>query len=105
MPANRVVIVGGGLAGLTCAKYLTDSGAQVNVLEGLPFLGGRASTYRDTDGEWVEQGLHLYLGAYTEFNQLLSDIGQSPDEVLFWMDEIHYLDPQGPQATFGADPL
>ncbi len=34
--AKRVVIAGGGLAGLTCAKYLVDQGCAVTVLEGLP---------------------------------------------------------------------
>ncbi|WNG45625.1 NAD(P)-binding protein [Archangium minus] len=42
--AKRVVTAGGGLAGLTCAKYLVDEGFSVTHLEGLPYLGGRAST-------------------------------------------------------------
>lgn len=105
MSGKRVAIAGGGLAGLTCAKYLVDAGLSVTVVESLPFLGGRASTYRDADGEWVEQGLHLFLGVYSEFRKLLSDIGQSPERILFWMDQMHILDPQGSRATFGVNPL
>jgi len=103
--AKRVVIAGGGLAGLACAKSLVDSGIQVALFEGLPFLGGRASTYRDGDGDWVEQGLHLFLGTYSAFKTLLNEIGRPPDEVLFWMKEIRIQDPEGPQATFGINPL
>lgn len=105
MSGKRVAIAGGGLAGLTCAKYLVDAGLRVTVVEGMPFLGGRASTYRDADGEWVEQGLHLFLSAYSEFRKLLSDIGQPAENILFWMDQMHIQDPQGPHATYGVNPL
>lgn len=101
----RVVIAGGGLAGLTCAKYLVDRGVQVEVLEALPFLGGRASTFRDQEGEWIEQGLHLFLGAYSEFRQLLREIGQRPGKILFWHDQLVFEEPGGPRAVFGTNPL
>src|SRR3954469_10814030 len=84
--AKRVAIAGGGLAGLSCAKSLVDAEFDVSVFEGLPFLGGRASTYRDGDGDWIEQGLHIFLGTYSAFKTLLEEIGRPPDEVLFWMD-------------------
>ena len=103
--AEHVAIAGGGLAGLTCAKYLADAGFEVTLIEGQPYLGGRASTFRDADGDWVEQGLHLFLGAYSEFQRLLCEIGQPPDEVLCWMSEVRLQDPQGAQATFGINPL
>ena len=103
--AKRVVIAGGGLAGLTCAKYLVDQGFAVTVFEGLPYLGGRASTFRDKDGDWVEQGLHLFLGVYSEFKALLRGIGRDPDATLFWMQELRLQDPEGPQATFVINPL
>ncbi len=101
----RVVIAGGGLAGLTCAKYLVERGVQVEVLESLPFLGGRASTFLDQDGEWIEQGLHLFHGAYSEFRRLLKDIGQRPRRILFWHDHLVFEEPNGPSALFGINPL
>lgn len=101
----RVVIAGGGLAGLTCAKYLTDRGVEVEVLESSPFLGGRASTFRDQDGEWIEQGLHLFLGVYSELRTLLREIGASPTKVLFWHDQLTFEEPDGPRAVFGTNPL
>src|SRR4051794_41496939 len=81
---KRIVIAGGGLAGLSCAKSLVDAGFEVSLFEGLPYLGGRASTYRDSDGDWIEQGLHIFLGTYSAFKALLDEIGCPPDEVLFW---------------------
>jgi hypothetical protein len=74
--AKRVAIAGGGLAGLSCAKSLIDAGLDVSLFEGLPYLGGRASTYRDADGDWIEQGLHVFLGTYSEFKTLLDEIGR-----------------------------
>jgi 15-cis-phytoene desaturase len=103
--AQRVAIAGGGLAGLTCAKSLVDAGYQVAIYEGLPFLGGRASTYRDHDGDWIEQGLHLFLGTYSEFKKLLEEIDRPPDDVLFWMTQVRLQDTQGPAATYGANPF
>jgi 15-cis-phytoene desaturase len=103
--AKRVAIAGGGLAGLSCAKSLVDAGSEVSLFEGLPYLGGRASTYRDGDGDWIEQGLHIFLGTYSAFKALLEEIGRPPDEVLFWMDEIRFEDPEGPDAVYGINPL
>lgn len=100
-----MAIAGGGLAGLTCAKVLAEAGLAVTVLEREPFLGGRASTYRDADGQWIEQGLHLFLGTYSRFRALLRDIGRPPREVLFWTDDIRFEEPDGPSATFGTNPL
>ncbi len=103
--ALRVAIAGGGLAGLTCAKYLTDAGCVVSLYEGAPYLGGRASTYRDADGQWVEQGLHLFMGVYSEFQRLLREIERDPQEILCWSDTVRVHVADGPRATFGVNPL
>ena len=41
---KRVVIVGGGLSGLACAKYLSDAGHEPIVLEGRNVLGGKVAS-------------------------------------------------------------
>ncbi|HSI84438.1 MAG: FAD-dependent oxidoreductase [Candidatus Methylacidiphilales bacterium] len=101
---SSIIIVGAGLAGLTCAKELVEAGHHVAVLESAPQLGGRASTFRDGEGDWVEQGLHIFLGAYTEFQKVLKDIHQDPDNILEWMTQIRMQD-EGAEAVFGIDPL
>ena len=42
-PTDRVVVVGAGLAGLSCALHLTGAGRAVTVLESAPRVGGRAA--------------------------------------------------------------
>lgn len=101
----RVVIAGGGLAGLACAKVLAEAGLPVTVLESQAVLGGRAGTFVDKDGDWVEQGLHLFLGAYSEFRALLHDIGRPPRKILFWTDDLRLEEPGGPAAMFGINPF
>ena len=46
-PGGRrtVAVVGGGLSGLACAKYLTDAGHRVVVLEARDVLGGKVSAW------------------------------------------------------------
>ena len=61
---KKVIIVGGGLAGLSCAKYVADAGHVPIVLERGKVLGGKVSAWQDKDGDWIETGLHIFFGAY-----------------------------------------
>jgi monoamine oxidase len=59
MPAlheMRVVVAGGGLAGLSAAFELSRRGVQVHVLDARSRLGGRVRTDRDKDGVHAEAG-------------------------------------------------
>ncbi|WP_019638689.1 FAD-dependent oxidoreductase [Paenibacillus fonticola] len=58
----RIAIVGGGLAGLTAAAYLSDRpGVQGTVFERSPQLGGRAFTY-EKSGFTLNFGAHAVYG-------------------------------------------
>src|SRR5437763_15939640 len=70
-----VLVVGGGLAGLTAAKYLSDAGYGVTLLEKRTVLGGKVSAWRDAEGDWIETGLHAFFGAYEEIYTLMRDLG------------------------------
>ena len=59
-----VAVIGGGLSGLACAKYLSDAGHEPVVLEARDVLGGKVSAWQDDDGDWIETGLHIFFGAY-----------------------------------------
>ncbi len=68
-----VVIVGGGLAGLTAASYLARAGVAVTLFEKSSNLGGRAAT-QNHDGYSFNRGIHaLYCGGAAE--EVLRDLG------------------------------
>ena len=71
----RVAIAGGGLAGLSCAKYLIDKGHTPVLLESRDVLGGLVAAWKDSDGDWYETGLHVFFGAYPNMLQLLKELG------------------------------
>jgi len=70
----RVAIAGAGLAGLSCAKYLTDAGHTPIVLEARDVLGGKVAAWKDADGDWYETGLHIFFGAYLNMRQLFKEL-------------------------------
>lgn len=70
----RVAIAGAGLAGLACAKYLTDVGHTPLVLEARDVLGGKVAAWKDADGDWYETGLHIFFGAYPNMLQLFKEL-------------------------------
>ena len=71
---KRVIVIGGGLSGLSCGKYLTDLGYSVTVVERANVLGGKVSAWRDKDGDWIETGLHVFFGAYPNAMNLFKEL-------------------------------
>ena len=71
----RVAIAGAGLAGLSCAKYLSDAGHTPIVVEARDVLGGKVAAWQDEDGDWYETGLHIFFGAYPNMLQLFAELG------------------------------
>jgi len=69
-----VLVIGGGLAGLSSAKYLSDAGAEVTVIERAKMLGGKTSAWQDADGDWIETGLHIFFGAYPNMMNLFAEL-------------------------------
>lgn len=72
---KTVAIIGGGLSGLSCAKYLTDAGHQPTVYEARNVLGGKVSAWQDEDGDWIETGLHIFFGAYPNMMNMFAELG------------------------------
>lgn len=60
-----VVVIGGGLAGLTCARHLHAAGIPVQVLEASDEVGGRVRTDR-VDGFLLDRGFQVLLTAYPD---------------------------------------
>lgn len=74
MTRGRVIVVGGGLAGVTAALRCRDAGFAVTVLEARPRLGG--ATYSFGRGELtVDTGQHVFLRCYSAYAALLRRLG------------------------------
>lgn len=71
-----VIVVGGGVAGLSAATDLAARGRRVLVLEARPQLGGRATAFVDpATGDRVDNGQHVLFGCYRETFRFLERIG------------------------------
>lgn len=70
----EVAVIGGGLAGLSTAKYLSDAGMKPTIYEGRDVIGGKVAAWQDEDGDWYETGLHIFFGAYPNMNQLFKEL-------------------------------
>jgi hypothetical protein len=59
----KIIVVGAGLAGLTCAKVLAERGAEVVLFEASDGVGGRVRT-DERDGFLLDRGFQVYFTAY-----------------------------------------
>lgn len=66
-----IIIIGAGIAGLTCAKYLRDQGIQSLILEASDGVGGRVRTDVH-EGFLLDRGFQILLTAYPEAQRLLN---------------------------------
>lgn len=85
-----VIVVGAGLAGLSCAYRLASKGRRVLVLEAHSYPGGRTSSFRDHDME-VESGLHRHIGYYSALPRLLKKCGVRINDIVTWEDKVDIL--------------
>ncbi len=72
----KVAVVGGGLAGITAAIALAESGADVTLLEARPRLGGATCSF-SRDGLTVDTGQHVFLGCCSAYRGLLARLGMT----------------------------
>ena len=69
-PDEPVIVVGAGLAGLSCAVALHDAGIPVQVYEASDGIGGRVRTDH-VDGFTLDRGFQVALTAYPEMHRQL----------------------------------
>lgn len=65
-----VIVVGAGLAGLCCAKYLKKAGVSCRLIEASDDVGGRVRTDL-VDGFKLDRGFQVFLTAYPEARKIL----------------------------------
>ena len=59
-----VLIIGGGLAGLTCAKVLHENGVEFQLIEAAESVGGRLKTSVTPEGFRLDHGFQVLLDNY-----------------------------------------
>jgi squalene-associated FAD-dependent desaturase len=74
-------VIGGGLAGITAAIALAESGADVTLLEARPRLGGATCSFSRA-GLTVDTGQHIFLGCCTAYRGLLDRLGMAGHSTL-----------------------
>ena len=70
-----VAVLGAGLAGLSAARDLTRSGADVIVLEARDRVGGRVEAVTLPDGRTVQAGGEVFGPGHTAYGELVDELG------------------------------
>src|ERR671934_2516167 len=88
--SDRVLIIGGGLAGLAAAAALAPRGFAVTLIESRNRLGGRASSFHDAaSGQLVDACQHVSMGCCTNFAHFCRTVGiahlLAPQRTLYFM--------------------
>jgi hydroxysqualene dehydroxylase len=94
MSGGRVVVVGGGLAGIASALRCADLGARVTLVEVRPRLGGAAYSF-ERDGLSLDNGQHVFLRCCTAYRELLERLGAMDATVMQPRLDIRVLAPGG----------
>lgn len=90
---KKVIVVGGGYAGVSAATALAEQGFAVELLESRGYLGGRVYSTPASDSfpAPVDNGPHLFMGCYHEtwklFKRLKAEGGHTriyPLKLIWW---------------------
>lgn len=102
----KILVIGGGWAGIAAAVEAAERGCQVLLLEERPYLGGRARSFIDREsGHHIDNGQHVMMGCYSAFLRVLRLLGTShllePQRAL----KVGFVDTTGEKHTLDASQL
>jgi zeta-carotene desaturase len=103
MSSKSVIVIGGGLAGLSAAVALAEAGYRISLLEKRPFLGGRATSYVLPGGEHVDNCQHITLGCCTNLDDFYRRAGAA-GKIRFF-DRFLFCFPDGRRGVLKSSPL
>lgn len=94
VPADGVIVAGGGIAGIAAALKLAEAGVAVTLLETRKKLGGRATSFVDArTGERIDNCQHVALRCCTHYLDLLARLGA--DQHIRWDAEQYWVERGG----------
>ncbi len=88
----KVLVLGGGMAGLCAACNLVDFEIETTLVESTDMLGGRASSWKDQEGDTIDNALHVFFPHYLNCLNFLAKVGA---EKLHWTKGMSVYDQQG----------
>jgi squalene-associated FAD-dependent desaturase len=102
--AERIAIIGGGLAGLAAASALAGRGLEIVMLESRQRLGGRAGSFTDAaTGQILDTCQHVSMGCCTNFAHFCRTVGI--DHLLRTQRRLYFVTPDRRLSPFMADSL
>jgi hydroxysqualene dehydroxylase len=102
----HVVVVGGGVAGISAAVHLLDRGCPVTLVESRGFLGGRAFSFTDAEtGQELDNGQHVIVGCCGYFRDLLQRLGAAEEWYLQPRLRLRVLDRHGNEGLLAGSSL
>jgi hydroxysqualene dehydroxylase len=99
-----VVVIGGGLSGISAALTLADAGVEVTLLERRQRLGGLTWSFW-RNGLSFDNGQHVFLRCCSAYLEFLQRIGATDDVYLQPRLDIPVLSPKGRSAAISRGSL
>ena len=99
----KVVVIGGGLAGLAAAAALGGAGNSIVLLESRPFLGGRATSYEVGNGEeaeFIDNCQHILLRCCVNLLDFYRRLGVGND--IAFSRDVTFIEPGGRRSVLRA---
>ena len=97
---KTVIVVGGGVAGMSAACAIAWSGLKVHLVERRGYLGGRASSYRHPGvDEVIDNCQHVLFGCCTNLIGFYKRIGVA--DRIHWTQTMTMIEPGGQRSVLG----